>query len=290
MIAPASSISLLKHESIEQALPLGIVARSSVRSVYLASTGVFSDRLTDLAQRLAVLREIFEHCRDTQKHFASDFSKLYWDEVTSLEPLLDGKSSVPIRVRFTEQSETSVALARIFLRSVLFNRATSKQDLNIKCSSACDADAPEIELLIGDEALRRRSQFKHLIDLGSFWSNMTGMSFVFGLWQKRAGTRCPAPLLTKIMTAALDAQVKMKASPMFYMGEKDLAAYQTTISQASLQDYWRLIDYTIDADDLESLKAFFSLTSSMLENWDQNYLAKIAKWQDRLSAQPVLQI
>jgi chorismate dehydratase len=80
-------------------------------------------------------------------------------------------------VYVSSQSETSVALLNIIFKK--FYRA----NCTLKVSDNPEDSGGEAFLLIGDDALRYKSQKSELIyDLGEIWYKYTGLPFVFALW------------------------------------------------------------------------------------------------------------
>lgn len=97
-------------------------------------------------------------------------------------------SKVPIekidRILLDYQSRTSAALVRILLskywkKEVIWEAAINETYLDsIEGSTA--------GLIIGDRALRARSRFEYIYDLGAFWKKLTGLPFVFAAWVSTA--------------------------------------------------------------------------------------------------------
>lgn len=283
-LGPASSISLLKHESMEQALPLGITARGAIKSVYLGMNGPVCELVHELAPRFALIKEIFEHCFITHPYFGREFSNTFWKEIEDLPASSFDWTKRHLKIKFSEQSETSVILSKIFLRSVLFSKVKNREELNQFVNTSSTTDGGTIELLIGNDALKKKSSFKHILDLGSFWSFVSGLPFVFAVWQKSKGSKIPVSLAEKILKSGLDAQFKMSSSPQLYINEALLQSHE--IAENQLVDYWKLIDYVLEPKDMESLNAFFSLGSVFLEKYDLNYCGKLAKWREKIVASP----
>ncbi|MEZ5964011.1 MAG: MqnA/MqnD/SBP family protein [Planctomycetota bacterium] len=83
-------------------------------------------------------------------------------------------------VGLDDGSETSVALLRILLArrfgvsSCAFERIAPGLD--------ADAYPHDVVLLIGDCGLRATTRTREIVDLGTAWHELTGMSFVFALW------------------------------------------------------------------------------------------------------------
>ena len=80
-------------------------------------------------------------------------------------------------------SHTSVALARI----ILARRHNLRPEF-CDLSRAADDDAHQARLLIGDKVVCEEPRgFGHQLDLGSEWTALTGLPFVFAVWMSRGG-------------------------------------------------------------------------------------------------------
>jgi chorismate dehydratase len=90
-------------------------------------------------------------------------------------------------VALDEGSRTSAALTRILLAE-MYGVEPNWEPLPIGCGiETTDADAV---LLIGDRAIADGSpnaDFAEIWDLGSRWSDWTGLPFVFAMWIARVG-------------------------------------------------------------------------------------------------------
>jgi cyclic dehypoxanthinyl futalosine synthase len=83
-------------------------------------------------------------------------------------------------------SRTSVVLARLVLRHLRGGsepRYCSKAPGEIPAAVSGATGA----LLIGDAALEVEGRFRHELDLGAVWKEMTGLPFVFAVWVARPG-------------------------------------------------------------------------------------------------------
>jgi chorismate dehydratase len=130
-----------------------------------------------------------------------------------------------------------------------------------------------IELLIGDEALEKRSQYSLVIDLGQAWWDITRLPFVFAVWQSRAPVS-PA-LKAKIIKASELAEMRMKLEPSVYFPE--IMPLDASGRQLPLGDYWKLIDYRLGFEEIRGLVAFLYLAKHFrpVERSDQILLKMI---------------
>jgi chorismate dehydratase len=112
-------------------------------------------------------------------------------------------------------------------------------------------------LFIGDIALATRKERPDLVwtDLGAAWTEWTGLPFVYALWQVHA----PAALDEDLLACAR-ALAESKA-----MGLADLEGLARRypgsfpLSRAGLADYWRGLEYGLDAEAREGLRTFFEM-------------------------------
>ncbi|MGH7544971.1 MAG: menaquinone biosynthetic enzyme MqnA/MqnD family protein [Gemmatimonadota bacterium] len=117
-------------------------------------------------------------------------------------------------------------------------------------------------LYIGDiaAAAGRRAR-PRAYDLGSEWTQWTGLPFVFALWQTWLGADRDADLdaLREILIASRDAALARVVA---------LAAEHATAlgwEAAALASYWRSLDYGLDASLLAGLDAFYRLAAEIGE-------------------------
>jgi len=83
-------------------------------------------------------------------------------------------------------SRTSVILARLVMRARLGGREPKL--VGRPARDAIDAiGGTRGALVIGDPALEVEGRFRHVLDLGQAWWEMTGLPFVFAAWCGRAG-------------------------------------------------------------------------------------------------------
>jgi chorismate dehydratase len=114
---------------------------------------------------------------------------------------------------------------------------------------------PEALLLIGDRALcRPRVPGWEVVDLGTEWTRWTGLPFVYALWIWR-GAEAPAGLVARLQEAKRVgiARIDDIVASLGVDGAAGLGA-------AGCRDYLRrVIQYDLDAPQIEGMLAFFSL-------------------------------
>lgn len=145
-------------------------------------------------------------------------------------------------------SRTSVCLLRILLR----NRLGTEPVLHV-----CPPNLPEMlqnddaALIIGDVALKAKTEGLFVYDLAAEWKSQTGTSFVFAFWAVRtaAGPCSNLPFResyeygkTQLSHIAQDQSRKVGLS------EEEILNYLT-----------RNIDYSLDEENLEGLNLFYQL-------------------------------
>jgi chorismate dehydratase len=116
-------------------------------------------------------------------------------------------------------------------------------------------------LFIGDVALRRRRERDDLVwtDLGSAWTEWTGLPFVYALWQVHA-----APALEDDLAACARALAESKER-----GLEDLdrlaARYPEDFPEGrgKLAAYWRGLEYGLDGEVREGLVAFYAMAAEI---------------------------
>lgn len=168
---------------------------------------------------------------------------------------LDGR-----RVALPTASATSVVLLRILLerrwgvrpRYVWFDQDRDADPVD---------DGAAAALWIGDAALRRGRNGRATVDLGAAWSEWTGLPFVYALWQTSADHRRDREL------AALHGLL-LESRAYFHEHAETLAgryAAKYGMAAGELLDYWRSLDYTLDASMRRGLERFYRLALELGE-------------------------
>jgi len=100
------------------------------------------------------------------------------------------------RVWIDGDSHTSVRLLQIVFHR-LFGRIPEVEPLEPTVLTGDPGELPSAVLLIGDKVVTAepdQSVFRHQLDLGTAWHEMTGLPFVFATWMARLGIDLgPAP-------------------------------------------------------------------------------------------------
>lgn len=163
------------------------------------------------------------------------------------------------RVGLPTASASSSCLAEILLRRLWDARP---ETFAFDQAGEDPLQAADAALFIGDVALRRRldtPQELHWTDLGSAWTDWTGLPFVYALWQVHA-----APALDGAVTAAADVLLRSRAAAL-----SDLSSLAERYpddfpaGRAALPAYWRSLSYSLDEGEREGLASFFHLARDL---------------------------
>lgn len=271
-LAPSSSICLLKNSQLDIAFPLGIAATGAVHSVYLGLPREEGHLLEVIKTRQALLREIF---RQGQSRFETDARKLasFIFKAAATLPPVDLEMAPPLVV--TPASATSTNLARVLYRlwfgeSAYELRASESAPLGL-------SERRPLELLIGDEALAKRSTYRSTIDLGEAWRDLTDLPFVFAVWQTSKKTLSPH-WRQRILEAAELAQARMRVEPSHYF--PDIPPTDVNGRPIDLSAYWKTIQYRLGPAHFRGLALFLSLTRQLQPfQVDDQAVVNLMRWE-----------
>jgi len=243
-LAPSSSICLLQDKPVES-LPIGVVSKGKVHSVYLGFQKEHKEFKFFLEERTRELKKNInlEKSLDDLAQEILSFSKD--EKFFSILP----------SIRLTKASQTSVELTRILLQA-LFGEVNAK-----KMQENSQVQTTPVELLIGDEALNRRQDFLEILDLGEFWGDLTGLPFVFAVWQ--GNRKLNSSLKTQLIELAFFTQQKMHADPNFYEKQfvKEMGRPRFHLS---LSEYWQSLFYRVDDHSKRGLDLFLELAKKRI--------------------------
>lgn len=285
-LAPCSSICLLTSPSNEMAMPLGVGCLGPVHSVYLAIHGPRDEEqwlATELARRDAALRELFAQALS---RFADDLraaAHWVWEKAQSQWGASSDQHQVLPALRLTSASASSVALAKLMYQ-LWFGVDASRAIIVGQGREATENNRLVLELVIGDEALQRRSTFHRVVDLGDHWQRMTGLPFVFAVWQRSGANGASVAQLNlwkqRIWDVSEIAQARMKVDPSYYI--KDGPVLDDAGKEIDLANYWRSIDYRLTPSHIRGLLLYLNLAGHVigLDRRD-DAVAKIVRWQER---------
>lgn len=276
-IAPSSSICLLNNLNLDMALPLGVVCDGQVGSVYLG----FPERQPFLLEKIiARTRLLAQLCRETIADGDDNFravARQVIDNALSLPPLQ--LAELP-RFRGSPHSATSNALARLcyllwfgddnYLRHYASHLSTTKQ--------------PHAQLVIGDEALQAVEHYEQIIDLGDVWKQLSGLPFVFAVWQSYR------PLTSQwqrrlLQTAEL-ASARMRTDPSIYLQEL------FDDHGVDIGDYWQRIYYFLRTRELQSLYLFLNLCQLLPDSAtaSESLATRLVRWEGIFAGRRVSEV
>ncbi|MDP9149593.1 MAG: dehypoxanthine futalosine cyclase [Myxococcota bacterium] len=146
-------------------------------------------------------------------------------------------------------SRTSVVLARLVLRAR--RRGREPRYLGALAQEAIDGvSGARGAMVIGDPALAIEGRFRHSLDLGLAWWEMTGLPFVFAAWCGRPGSMRPEDerLLEQAKVAGLARRDALAAAH----------AEQTGLSAATLRAYLHdAVRYDFGDEERRGLQRFY---------------------------------
>jgi len=159
------------------------------------------------------------------------------------------------RVGLSIRSATARALTRIILEDFLPRRPTY-----IDCdTSGSVPDDLDGLLVIGDDALTQKIDglFPHVLDLGAFWFEETGLPFVFGLWGVRTAFAREQPEAVESVRTALSRSLEIGLADL--NGAARLAAGRLGLPESSCGRYLEQIDYGLGPLHTQSLERFYGM-------------------------------
>ncbi len=269
-LAPCSSVCLVKYPEHEMALPLGISSDGQTSSVYLGLSVQHTEFYEKLLEKRAELKRLYEEASasgEDLRYVAQNF----WALVSKSTYI---PSEFAMGLKLSPASASSVSLAKIFY-TLWFGPDVTKSILEYKITDS--SIKRPVELLIGDEALMRRHSFHRILDLGALWKEMTGLPFVFAVWQSRGA--CLNGWRRKILEIGERAHSKMKVDPSYFL--PDMEPLDDTNKKIPLASYWKIINYRIGPRELKGLLLFLHFTKYIHTlPLDNQVVIKLARWQE----------
>lgn len=276
-LAPCSSINLLKSDQLEIAMPIGIASEGKVLSVYLGAHREHAEVLEFIRKRQQQIGEI---CRDVLVSPISDMRKMAQKIAGKIEMARGPSAAFPLpSVQLTPASAASSALAKILLRMWFgesqATQMTRSETQNSTSGSFMTGNRP-LELVIGDEALVRRPEFSHIIDLGEAWWEISNLPFVFAVWQSSQAA-IPPGIRTLLTEAAGLSAARMRVEPQVYF--PDPHPVDRAGNLLDLNTYWRAIQYKLTNRHLQGLLLYLALHSEWnMSQANESVPARMAKW------------
>jgi chorismate dehydratase len=260
-LAPASSIAMFRDPKLKMAVPIGIASEGPVQSVYIGIHSEHRDFYDFIKFRQQTLSPMFREVVENLD-LESGVRKLRRVARESLSEV-----QVP-NLLLTPASAASAALTEVLLYLWCGDECALQTISNARQSEArgeCKQMtlARPMELVIGDEALKRRHEFWQVLDLGQVWYQLTGLPFVFGLWQT-AHEALPNELLDIVMRAAKISEKKMRTTPEIYFPMDFPVALDG--KAVDLRSYWDVIQYGLTPRHLKSLSIYYRLVAEITRN------------------------
>ena len=277
-LAPCSSVCLVQNPQLEMAIPLGVASNGETDSVYWGLT----------AEHLPLVNIIWERARELRETYWTGINEGSYDSRQLASKIWESceRYSLPFQtplpsLNLTQNSASSSTLSQI-LYCLLFGFEAYKTMMSQSSFASQDTPTP-IELVIGDEALMRKSSFHKVIDLGSLWKEITGLPFVYAVWQSKGaflnGWR------RKIMEIGELSEAKMRIDCASYLPTTPIL--DNLGQEILLADYWKKIYYKLGAKEYKGLLLFLCLARHFKNTpLDSNLLVKLMRWQELTTQQP----
>ncbi len=258
-LAPASSIALFKSKQLEMAFPIGIACEGPVQSVYLGLSRQHEAFYEMVCDRQLILRERSREALSLYNDDMRQAAVAIWAATKSERVAIKAPDLL-----LTSTSAASAALTKVLISLWLgadaANLVFAKSAVSVPIESrevvSRSSDSQPMELVIGDEALQRRHEFWKVLDLGQIWFELTGLPFVFALWQTNSAPHA-AGLKYLITEAATIAQARMNIEPQDYYPE--ILPVAGDGKKIDLAGYWKVIQYKMSQRHLLSLLLYYSL-------------------------------
>lgn len=280
-MAPCSSALLLRNPQVEIAMPLGVAATGAVKSVYLAVPRSLSGLSKVLAPRMSALSELAKVGRQKYGDNPRAVARFIMSSINHL-PQTDLS---PPPMALSGASASGALLSRLFYFTMFGDDAYEERchDGGLATVKKIVRQEPALELLIGDDALIRRSQFHEVIDLGSWWSQVFGLPFVFAIWQGRNDQVHSLTSIwrSRIMKVAALAQARMHVEATDYF--PDVTPLCAKGHELDLAAYWKCLHYRLTEHDFAGLMLFLALGRELLSHeLDEAILIKLMRWQEQV--------
>lgn len=168
-------------------------------------------------------------------------------------PELDKKT-----VALTSASATSVVLLRLLLE---LKHGVHPDFIFFKQGAEDPSGGADAALTIGDLALKRSaaSAYPHVYDLGSLWSEFTGLPFVFALWQVNYKKS-----VEKDLRSLYDILIRSREYGLAHLRElSEEHEGRFGIGAGLLYDYWKSLSYSLGEDEKKGLQTFYGYAAEL---------------------------
>ncbi len=264
-LAPASSINLLQDPNVEISLPLGIFSDGSVDSVFIGfrlADRYYYEHFKEIFTEIGLkYRRIFSQSEQQKETKVTISTLIKSTRISETEAFL--KPPTDFHIRLSSASATSNALCKILFQ--MFSSTSSSVSVSclepggkIPVNLSLDDEVRTGHLLIGDEALIKKASFPFVLDLGEIWQKVTGLPFVFALWQV-GPFNLPEELRDILLDAAGLAQKRKDIDPAYYLQEINSDNPVLKIGDQAIKNYWKKIRYVLDERAIRGLVLFFQM-------------------------------
>jgi predicted solute-binding protein len=275
--APCSSINLLLCPNAEIALPFGVVANGRVDSVYLAMKIHDESLRTAIHERTQQLRCTLSDLLTIHRGDPRATSKALWKLADLLPPIADA-ADAPL-MKLSSASASGAMLSKIFYRLMFGVKALAQLEGETELAKSSDSArvTQELELVIGDVALVDYPKHAHIIDLGQWWKDLTGLPFVYAVWQQSGKNSIQSSLKAKISELIQRTEMKMRVDPLPYFPQP--VPINCVGTPIDLGSYWKKIYYSIGAAEKLGLLTFLGLAHTFLTAELREVSAvKLSRW------------
>ncbi|MEZ4741244.1 MAG: MqnA/MqnD/SBP family protein [Bdellovibrionota bacterium] len=272
-IAPSSSVCLLTDARSEIAVPYGVSCDGPVQSVYIGFQHEHEEVFAYIESRLLQIRGLYRQAHQMHGFDVRKISQFMWEAASILpKPACE---LIPT-ICMSKSSASSVILAKILYKLCFGDNAFTQLCERDSSIGNLSIRAP-LEVVIGDEALMRKTSFYKILDLGEAWKLVTDLPFVFSIWQ------CHGEFLNgwrrRICKCGELASAKMKVEPTSYF--PDSLPVDENGRPINLASYWANINYKLGPKEFKGLSLFLSLARDLKPQLaSQVDLVKLLRWQD----------
>ena len=270
-VAPASSVCLLNNLQLDMAVPLGVACDGEVYSVYLG----FGAGQQDLKQAIVARTQALAHlCREAVALYGHDLRGMA--RAIRMQAMSSPAAQLPQATaplfKLSPHSASSNALLHV-LYQLWFGEENYRY---FEEHVPYEQDA-QVQLVIGNEALLAVEKFHDTLDLGTVWKDLTGLPYVFAVWQ----THTPLSEIWRhrLLHAAELASARMRVEPSDYLAQVD------NCGTVDLANYWQHIYYTLRGRELKSLYLFLNLYRLLTAQHtaDEAISTRLVRWEEQAS-------
>lgn len=157
-------------------------------------------------------------------------------------------------VLLTRESATAAALTRFLLAEA---RVRPRFATGRVCSAEDLGDGIGAALVIGDAALREpwADRFPHVLDLGKWWWERTGLPFVFALWAVRRRFAEDHPERVRDVVRAFHRSRRYGEDRIAEIVPE--ASRRLGIDADTCRRYYQHLHYGLDAEQIHGVRRFF---------------------------------